>query len=172
MENKLSSETGTTSRRGWVAGAILMAVGLFTLAMQVWQPAGALALGLIAAVFVFFGLAARKPGLLIPAGIISGVALGVGLVEGPLARSNEMLQGGAFFLSVAGGFVLISLLTLALRAIDASKRMMTWPLIPAFFIALFGGLVASGSTQMLEWVGKLSPLGLVLLGLILIIRRK
>ena len=167
-----NNNSDVRTRHEWVPGLILIVIGLFVLAAEVFEPQGGLFLGLLALAFAAVGLIGGKRGLMVPAGIIGGVSVGSYLVETVFAGASEMTLGAAFTLAMAGGFAAITLLTLALKAIDNNQKVMTWPLIPAAFLALFGGLFALGNASMIDTVGKASPLILVIIGLLMIVRRK
>lgn len=168
-----STPTPTTSRKhgGLIAGSILIVIGLFNLAAIYLKPAPELLLGALALIFMIAGFITRKNGLLIPGGILSGLTAGIYLVEGPYQHAADELQGGIFMLAFAGGFALITLLTLANTRLGA-RCTMVWPLIPAALMALVGGLLVAGNTQALQYLNVGWPLILIAFGVYLVLRRK
>ncbi len=165
-----SNDIGKSAHRGWVGGAVLVALGLFLFAQQflrvdvAWLVLPGLALILLAA-----GVAARKAGLLIPGSILGGLSLGIMGVEYAFKGLAEPVQGGLFLLALAAGFAFITPLTALV-----TRKAHWWALVVAAALALIGGVVFAGDPGLraLDIVGKLSPLALVALGAGLILRRK
>jgi len=82
-ENKMSEQMVTTQRNenrrhsGVVGGAILISIGLFTLIQQFVQIHwGLYFLPFLALIFLVAGIVGRRPGLLIPGGILAGIGAG------------------------------------------------------------------------------------------------
>jgi len=135
-----SSGPGDAVRGRRVAGLVLLIVGATALAARyVTFDLGQSAPLLLGLIFLSWALLARSCGLLIPGGILTG--LGAGL----MLRDN-FGGAGTFLLCFAGGWVLISLLSLL-----AFRRAMWWPLIPAAAIA-FGGLTQLAGPQVRDWL--------------------
>lgn len=165
-------EGEATRRNGkMVAGAALIVLGLLALAAQFVQGdwLELLFLPALATVFLVWGVLARQVGLLIPGGILGGIALGAYLIEGPLAGLEEASSGGVFLLAFSLGWGLITLLSGLV-----TEKTHWWPLIPGGIMALIGaGLLAGELGQMLlNLAGKAWPLALIAIGLYLLVARR
>jgi len=157
------------ARRGLVIGLILIlvGVGLFIEQFLTGWASEALVIALIGAALLIGYFATRKYGLLIPACILLGIALGtVGKEAAALAGSGRwggFLQWGD--LSVVGlgvGFVAIYIIDRLYRG-----NSHWWPLIPGGILIFVGlGLLSERFAQVLAiaW-----PLLLVLVGLFLLL---
>ncbi len=160
-------------------GVLLVLGGLFMLLNQFMEIniSGGVFLAALGLFFIFWGATIHNAGLLIPGGILTGMSIGVFLVE-DMNALPEYTQGGAFVISLALGFALITLLT----------RIFTdcvhwWALIVAGILALVGtGIIivempnASMLQQVVETAFTVSqylwPLVLVGLGLWIIIKKR
>ena len=164
----------TSPRTGLVAGMILILIGLLALVQQFvkleWTGMAFLpALGLI---FITAGLLKKKVGFLIPGGILAGIGVGAILVETlPL---SETATGAIFLLTFAGGWVLISLLSLIVHRMDVREEIAWWPFIPAGIMGLIGAAILIGgqALKVLELLGQGWPVILIVVGLYIILRRK
>ncbi len=172
MTAQMENETRKNpSRRSgpWLAGVILICVGVFLLLTQYVKSdwLGMLFLPALGLVFLVWGAATRNVGLLIPGGILGGIGLGAVLIEGPFAHLGDEAKGGAFLLCFALGWGLITLLSALFTA-----KVHWWPLIPGGIMAVVGGaLLASGvAPQWLTILGSIWPIALILVGLWLVIR--
>lgn len=156
--------------KGLLGGIILIAIGLLSLAGQFVQAEwyGQFILAALSALFLAGGLAARKPGLLVPGGILGGISLGIWAQSLPMFET-ETGEAGIFLLCFAAGWALITVLSLAIG------RRLWWPLIPGGIMALIGGglLVGGFALEALKWFGVFGwPLLLIGIGLYVIFRRK
>ena len=160
-------------------GILLVLAGLFMLLAQfiTFDIGGGIFLGALGLFFILWGATNRNAGLLIPGGILTGLSVGVFLVEDANLIA-EPYQGGAFVVALAAGFVLITLLT----GLFTGKAHW-WALIVAAVLALVGsGIiiveVPNGGTlqQIVEAAFTASqylwPLVLVSLGLWIIFKKK
>lgn len=154
-----------------ILGVMLIAIGLLVFLSQIidlprieWLVLPGLAL-----IFLVFGLITREIGLLIPGGILAGIALGVYLITGPYAGQIEENQGGVFLLAFSAGWALISLLSVL-----SKQGFQWWPLIPGAIIGLVGLAIMRGGAamQLLEMLGYAWPLILVAIGAYLLLRRR
>lgn len=145
----------------WGAGLILL--GALTLLALVtgWSVFGLAVLPALAIAFLIGGIARRSFALMVPAGILGGLSVGVVLayvLEGQLASDAI---GGLVTLSLGTGFLLI----VALQALF-TRTTMSWPYIPAALLILIGAvLLVSGSTSpLLQVAGYLWPAALLIVG--------
>lgn len=138
-ESFAGAAKGLGRRRVW--GVVLLVIALLAI-LNRYIPLRTeqLILSLLGLGFMVWAVAGRVPGLLVPGGILLGVGsgfwsqrlYGLGTGTGP---------GQALFLCcLAGGFLLITLLSLIFF-----RRRVLWPLWPASFIALAGVLRLIGS---------------------------
>ncbi len=158
-------------RKAVIGGMLLIAIGLLVLVAQNLQTEtlGLLFLPALGGIFLMAGIAARQVGFLIPGGILTGIGVGAILEQSSRIADNGTAQGGAFLLGFAGGWFLITVLSLIF-----TRYPQWWPLIPGTIMALIGGglLIGGAAWNVLEFVGRWWPLALVALGLLIIVRRK
>ncbi len=171
MQNQVPQPETSSRPRGWIAGGILILIGIMSLLQQVIDMSYLIFLPGLGLIFLAWGLLARKTGLLIPGGVLAGVGLGAYLVESPFAGITDPAKGGLVLLSMAAGWGLISLLSLFT---EGSGIWIFWPLIPGGILALLGGTLMAGQPglQVLEYVGMGWPVVLIAIGLYLVLRRK
>ena len=154
-----------------ILGVMLIAIGLLVFLSQIVDvpQVELLILPGLALIFLLWGLLTREVGLMIPGGILAGIALGVYLIAGPYAGQIEENQGGIFLLAFSAGWALISLLSLI-----SKQGFQWWPLIPGGIIGLVGLAVMRGGAAMkaLEILGYAWPLVLVAVGVYLLLRRR
>lgn len=170
MNAQPSIENNVNNSRPWVAGLILILIGTLALAGQFIQTAWfpALFLGGMGLIFVTSGLLTRKNGLLIPGGILAGLALGT-VAQGWLVDRLPDFRAGLFMVGFAAGWALISLLSLV------NRQWMAWPLIPAAIIGAVGAALVAGGSYLvaLRLLGTYGwPLILIALGALILLRRK
>lgn len=158
-------------RRRWLVGAVLVGAGLLALVSQFTdvQLFGLLFLPILGLTFLLWGIGAHHEGLLVSGSVVSGLGVGVLLIEHVLAPLGAEARGGIFLLAVAGGWAAIPLFTALLRL---GARW--WPLLPAGVLALVGlALLLGGAVAtMLALIGQLWPAALVIVGLTVLLRRE
>jgi hypothetical protein len=165
METRTEMTHEGRQRRDRMTGGIVMiAIGVVLLIgqlFQTWLMLPALAIGFLAA-----GIVRREAGWLIPGGILSGISLGIWLLDGPFAAIDGERQGGVFMLAFAGGWVLITLLSVLF-----TRERQWWALIPATIMALIGMAVLGGGVWMttLSFVGRFWPIALIVAGLAMLV---
>jgi len=149
------------------AGLVLILVGVLAL-FRNWLPFDpaqffttylSLILGLA---FIAVGLYTREAGWLIPGGILTGLAAGFAFLIGPLSGYvGDEAGAGVFMLGLAGGFALITILTVLF-----TREHFWWALIPAAVLALVGLAVGYGGVfwRALTWLQWLWPVTLIVLG--------
>jgi len=169
MSVQMQSNNPVAKRHGGViGGAILISIGLFALLEQLvpieW---GLYFLPVLALIFLLAGFLERRPGLLIPGGILAGIGAGAILVQSPLFALSEPARGGLFLLAFAAGWALIT------AASFLVGKLMLWPLIPAAVMAFFGAALFAGSLglQLMIAFGYIWPVILIAIGAYLILRR-
>lgn len=167
-----STPTSTSSRGSAVtAGIILILAGLTAFAANFIKPDGALFIGVLALIFLAAGMVRRSNGLLVPGGVLTGIAGGIYLTQNVFHNATNNFTGGMFLLAFAAGWVLITLLSLALHLFDGKHGVMLWPLIPGSIMALTGGLIATGNNAALDLLNKGWPLILIIIGATILLRR-
>ena len=165
------SNRNTTTSNSWMVGLFLIVVGILSLLPRYIDMPGQLFLAGLSALFLIWGMAIRNTGLLIPGGVLAGIAAGAALVEGPYQSVADPAKGGIFLLAFSAGWVLISLLSIYTEGI---RKWAYWPLFPAGGIALIGGALISGDAGLraLEVAGQGWPIILIAIGAFLILRRR
>jgi hypothetical protein len=164
-----SGEPRWNERR--VGGIVLLALGLFFLAAQ-FLNLGVWVLPILGLAFLTVGAVTRQAGWMIPGGILSGLALGVFMVEGPIGV-GATAAGGLFLIAFAAGWVLIYI---ASRLLTNDPQ--SWALIPAAIMAAIGALVflAELNGPLMQQVLRLAtfgwPLILVGIGVVLLVRER
>jgi hypothetical protein len=152
----------TSRGRTWAA-ATLIGIGAGSLAIRTLDvtPAGGamivLALGIA---FLTAHLVTREYGLLVPAGILSG--LGAGIVASQHLVIAETVSSGLIVLGLGLGFLSIWVIGQVLRV----ARHHWWPLIPGGILTVIGGSLVLGgqAVQVLEfWPAVLVGAGLLVL---------
>ncbi len=169
--NAQSTNTTRSNRQPLIGGIILIAIGALTLLAQLdlFENIGMFFVPVLGLIFLAWGLATRTFGLVIPGGILSGIGLGIVLLEGPLAGLGEPVEGAVFLLAFAAGWLLIALLSKF-----TAGAFQWWPLIPAGVLALVGGLLVAGETglQVLKVIGYAWPVALIAAGAWIILRKR
>jgi hypothetical protein len=160
-------------------GILLVITGLFILLNQFVEInlGGGIFFGALGLFFILWGATNRNAGLLIPGGILTGLSMGVFLVE-DVNLIPEQYQGGAVVIALAVGFALITLLTHIFTG-----QAHWWALIVGGILALVGGgiiIVEMPNAGMLKQAVEaiftasqyLWPLVLVGLGLWIIFKKR
>lgn len=149
----------------WLIGLGLVLTGLF---VMVGNTAGAvrfmglvflLGLGLI---ILLWGIFAHTSGPIIPGALLTGVSAGALLTQAVFALES-VETAGVHALAVAGGFLLITLLT----GVFAGPPLW-WPLIPGILL-LLGGLNLLLKADLMLRVGDFWPLAMIAAGMYLLL---
>lgn len=142
----------------WVTGLILVGIGIVALAGQLFTITGWLVLAAISAVFFALWITTRRYGFSIPAMILAGLAVGVGWEDSLTSQT-----GGEVLVGLAAGFFGIYIVNVFSR-----MRASWWPLIPGTIIGIIGVSLVLEETQYAEAIGRLWPLGLIIVGVIVL----
>ena len=144
-KNAATIEPGLRGRRT-AAGVLLFVAGVALARQYLAFDLGQSFLLLLGVAFIVWAALARLPGLLVPGGVLVGVWAGQWL--------RPQFGDAAFLFSLAGGFLLITLLSLA---IFGRRGCWWWPLFPAGGLA-FAGLVRIAGSNLREWLQLMQPL--------------
>jgi hypothetical protein len=171
MNTSTAPEKMNRPSSGLIAGGMLILIGLLTLLVNTARLDGRIILPGLGALFLAWGLLTRTTGLIIPGGILSSLGAGIYLVSGPYEGLHDLDKAGLILLSMAGGWALISLLSLYTNR-DGSWSW--WPLIPGAALAFFGTAFIYGgqALDLLRLIGIGWPVILIAIGAYLILRRK
>jgi len=150
-------------RGGWLPGVILIAIGATLFVIQSLHLDPNVIVLVIGLVFAGAYAATRRYGLLIPAGILTG--LGVGILLEDLGMTGDPAA-----LGLGLGFLAIYVVDLATR--DRRGRARWWPLIPGailIVIAAAGGAFGDEGARAVErgW-----PIILIAIGAWLLLRNR
>lgn len=151
--------------REWIGGAVLILLGLFFLVARFVPTIVPYIVLLVGLGLLGLFAVTRAYGVLIPAGIVTGVGTGIVLA----ARTSGQASGAVFMLSLGAGFLAVWVLGVLFRV----RENHWWPLIPGGILTLIGvALAGSGTAQaLLELLGNWWPLILIVVGGWLVIRQ-
>ena len=164
MSGEVNETRGARSGPSWVAGAVLIGIGVLLLIGQMvgTEIVGLLVLPGIGLIFLVAGLVTRRAGYMVPAGIMLGLGTGVLLGTQVFANTAGETQGGIVVLGLGAGFILVMLLSVLTR-----EGTHWWPLIPGGILSVIGVALLIGE-EAARTVGSLLayawPLGLIALG--------
>ena len=166
------SSTPVARQNGrYVGGATLIVIGLLLLVGQFVrsETIGLLILPLLGGFFLAWGIAVRNPGLMVPGGILSGLGVGVYLIEEQFPYLSGNAEGGVILVSLACGFLAVTLFTALF-----TNRAHLWPLIPGSIVGFIGGALLSGEEglRLLLLLNTYWPVILIIIGALLIVRRR
>lgn len=119
--------------------------------------------------FLFWGLAERLFGLIIPGALLVTIAPGVALAWQNLAQPNGLTQTGIMLVWFALGWGLITVFS---RVI--TEKFIWWPLIPGGILAVVGwGLYIGGNPGgAASFIGNTGAIGLIIFGVYLLLLRQ
>jgi hypothetical protein len=154
-----------------IAGIALIAIGIVVLIAQLMNrpELSWIIVPMLGLIFLIWGVAARTIGLIIPGGILSGIGLGLYFMFERTIDTSDEQTAGVLLVCFAGGWVVISLLSLLTR-----EGFQWWPLIPGGIIAVIGLALLGGGVamQLVKIAGYAWPLILVGVGIYLLLRRR
>ena len=146
---------------GWLPGVILIVIGAALFAIQ-WLHLDADAIVLvIGLVFVAAYAATRRYGLLIPAGILTGLGAGILLEDLGVTREPVVLGLGLGFLAIYGVDVV---------ARRSPQRARWWPLIPGAILIAVAGAGGAFGDEGGRAIQQAWPIILVVIGAWLLLR--
>jgi hypothetical protein len=146
---------------GWVPGVILIAVGLTLFSVQLLNLDGEVLVLVVGLVFAIAFVATRRYGLLIAAGIVSGLGAGILLEDSGVMGEPVVLGLGLGFLAIYAG----DLLTSGARAPGR-----WWPLIPGAVLTIIAGAESTFGPEGARVIAQGWPLILIAAGAWLLLR--
>jgi hypothetical protein len=168
MDVQSKKQAGTRLKRSTgriVSGISLIVLGSLWFLNEFLDFSGNWFLPALALVFLVWGILTRSGGLLIPGGILGGIAVGINL----MSVYDGDAEAGVFLLSFAGGWGLITLLS----AIFTDEPQW-WALIPGAVMALIGAALFFGgfALTLLGYLEKGWPLILIAIGVFILLKRR
>ncbi len=148
---------------GWLPGVILIVVGAMLFAVQLLHLDADVIVLVIGLVFATAFAATRRYGLLIPAGILTGLGAGILLENFGVAGEPVVLGLGLGFLAIYG----VDLLT------DGRHRPgRWWPLIPGAILTVVAGASGAFGEEGARAIEQGWPILLIAVGAWLLLRRR
>jgi hypothetical protein len=148
---------------GWLPGVILIAVGATLFAVQLLHLDADVIVLVIGLVFASVFAATRRYGLLIPAGIMTGLGAGILLEDIGAKGEPAMLGLGLGFLAIYA----VDALTSGARAPGR-----WWPLIPGAIITVIAGASGTFGQEGARAIEQGWPILLIAVGAWLLLRRR
>ncbi|HUG06713.1 MAG TPA: hypothetical protein VMQ78_09240 [Candidatus Limnocylindria bacterium] len=146
---------------GWLPGVILIVIGVTLFAVQLLRLDADVIVLIVGLVLAIAYAATRRYGLLIPAGILSGLGTGI-LLEDLGARGEPVVLGlGLGFLAIFG---------VDLIASGARERGRWWPLVPGTILTIVAGAESTFGAEGKRLIEQAWPVLLIALGAWLLVR--
>lgn len=159
-QKEISAGLPSSNHPKAVAGVALIVIGLlFLLNLFIGGNVfGLIALIAAGLIFIVWGVLIRHPGPIIPGGILSGLGVGVLLVQQVFPHVSD---GEIITLSIGLGFLIIMPLSMA---VSGSRQL--WALIPGGFFTVIGIYLLIGKVglDLLSLVGRWWPIVFIVLG--------
>ena len=146
---------------GWLPGVILIAVGLTLFTVQLLNLDGDVIVLVIGLVFAIAFAATRRYGLLIPAGIMTGLGIGILLENAGVMGEPVVLGLGLGFFAIYAG----DLLTTGARAPGR-----WWPLIPGGILTIIAAAESTFGPEGARLITQGWPILLIAAGAWLLLR--
>ncbi len=146
---------------GWLPGVILIVVGVTLFAIQLLHLDADVIVLVIGLVFAIAYAGTRRYGLLIPAGILTGLGAGILLEDFGVMGEPVVLGLGLGFLAIYGG----DLLTSGARAPGR-----WWPLIPGAILTVIAGAESTFGAEGARVIQQGWPILLIAVGAWLLLR--
>jgi hypothetical protein len=145
----------------WIGGVVLIAIGVAFLLGQLLPNAGRFVPLLVGLSFLAVFLVTRAYGFLVPAGIVTGVGVGIALA----VEDQGRVGGGLFLVSLGLGFIAIVILGALFRL----RENHPWPLVPGGILCTIG-LITLAGTRYGDVARYAWPAVLIALGLLFVLR--
>jgi hypothetical protein len=146
---------------GWLPGVILIAVGVTLFAVQLLNLDGDVIVLVIGLVFATAFAATRRYGLLIPAGIMTGLGIGILLEDFGILGEPVVLGLGLGFLAIYA----VDFLTSRARAPGR-----WWPLVPGTILTIIAGAESTFGPEGARVIAQGWPVLLIAAGAWLLLR--
>ncbi len=146
---------------GWLPGVILIVVGVTLFAIQLLHFDADVIVLVIGLVFAIAYAGTRRYGLLIPAGILTGLGAGILLEDFGVMGEPVVLGLGLGFLGIYGGDLLTS------RARAPGRW---WPLIPGAILTVIAGAESTFGAEGARVIQQGWPILLIAVGAWLLLR--
>jgi hypothetical protein len=147
------------NQRSVVPGLILIVVGAFLFVVQATGIGAEAVVAVIGLGFLVAYAATRHYGFLVPAGILTGLGLGI------VYEVQMTSGGGAVLIGLGLGFIFIYAVDLLVERRTAGW----WPVIPGGIVGTIGVLVEAERQTALADIARAWPIGLIVIGVILVI---
>jgi hypothetical protein len=146
---------------GWLPGVILIAVGLTLFAVQLLHLDADVIVLVIGLVFAVAYAGTRRYGLLIPAGILTGLGVGILLEDFGVMGEPVVLGLGLGFLAIYAGDLMVS---------GAREPGRWWPLIPGAILTVIAGAESTFGAEGARVIEQGWPVLLIVVGAWLLLR--
>lgn len=146
---------------GWLPGVVLIAVGVTLFAVQLLDLDASVIVLVIGLVFATVFVATRRYGVLIPAGILTGLGTGILLEHAGLMGEPVALGLGLGFLAIYG----VDLLTTG-----AQQPGRWWPLIPGIILTIIAAAESTFGPESARLLERGWPVLLIVVGAWLLLR--
>jgi hypothetical protein len=147
---------------GWLPGVILIGVGLTLFAVQLLHLDTDVVVLVLGLIFGMAFAATRRYGLLIPAGILTGLGAGIVLEDSGAKGEPALLGLGLGFLAIYAVDALTS---------GAREPGRWWPLIPGTITTVIAGASGTFGDEGARAIAQGWPIVLIALGAWLLVRR-
>jgi hypothetical protein len=146
---------------GWLPGVILIAVGVTLFAVQLLHLDADVIVLVIGLVFATAYAGSRRYGLLIPAGVLSGLGLGIILEDAGVRGEPVVLGLGLGFLAIYAADLFTS---------GARAPARWWPLIPGAILIVIAAAESTFGPQGARLIEQGWPILLIAAGAWLLLR--
>ena len=146
---------------GWLPGVVLIAVGVTLFAVQLLNLDGDVIVLVIGLVFAVAYAATRRYGLLIPAGIMTGLGSGILLENSGVMGEPVVLGLGLGFLAIYAGDLIST---------GAREPGRWWPLIPGTILTIIAGAESTFGADGARVIAQGWPILLIAAGAWLLLR--
>ena len=146
---------------GWLPGVILIAVGLTLFAVQLLSLNADVIVLVLGFIFAVAFAATRRYGLLIPAGILTGLGAGILLENAGVIGEPVVLGLGLGFLAIYAGDLIVT---------GARAPGRWWPLIPGAILTVIAGAESTFGPESARVIAQGWPVILIAAGAWLLLR--